>query len=500
MARASGVPLLEAIGQLFVTRITAHLRSDVGTYRVNLTTDDELHEWVEYTFGIAVPRVACCHGHVAPFEAFAHAFFARDEVAIWWAARGLGGKTVQLALLALTEVVALGAGVTLLGGSGEQAQRLLAYMQGTDSNFEAAFWDAPNAPRRLVRQQISRRTSLKNGGWLHALMASSRSVRGPHPQRLRIDEADETTQAIVEAALGQPMGREDPTTGRRIGAQAVLSSTWHESQGTMTWLVRKAAPSKGWPVFQWCYKESLEGWLTHEAVNEKRAQMTSRSFAVECDLQEPNPEARVFQPETIAMLFQPRLGEFDIEEDWFGEVILEPPEPGALYGTGTDWAKSVDFTYTFTYRADYKPAELVAWGRWARMPWPLIVEKLDARMLLYGGKSVHDATGVGKVVGDYLKCDSLAWEFVGKKRTDLLSAYIIAAETGELTGPDISLMTAAHEFAAHKDVYGPDHLPDEIAAAACAWKAVQLIRGSDIKGAIKARKKARRRRGSLEGG
>lgn len=504
--RRSVLPIAQAIGRLFSSRVQEHVGdSPLRDYRVSLAGDDELWEYVADTFGIQIPRKACCDGHAAPFTAFAHAYFARDPVSIWWAARGLGGKTVQLALLALTESVTLGAGVALLGGSGEQAQRVKAYMEGEDTNFDDAFWKSPKAPRHLIRREINRVTSLKNAGWMRALMASSRSVRGPHPQRLRIDEADETTQQIVEAALGQPQAkvRRD---GERIPAQVVLSSTWHESQGTMTWLLKKEGPAKGWPIFQWCYKESMadgEGWLDQETIDEKRSTMTRRSFLVECDLQEPNPEARIFTAETVAILFGKKgLGTFDFTEDWIGEVRLEDPEEGALYGTGTDWAKDVDWTWILTYRADCHPAELVAFGRYGRMPWPEIGKKLDKRVNDYGGSSVHDATGVGKVVGDHLMVHSIPWDFVGKKRSDLLSEYILACEQSKLINPDIQLMRVAHEFAAGEDIWGPKHLPDEIAAAACAWKAVGDVRGADLSSAKKAHLKARRRarRGSLEEG
>ncbi len=504
--RRSVLPLAQAVGQAFFDHVQAHM-DEIGPlrdYRVKLESDTELWEYVGETFGIWVPREACCHGHHAPFDAFAHAYFARDQVAIWKAARGLGGKTVQLALLSLTEAVSLGAGVTLLGGSGEQAQRVLAYMQGEDTNFEAAFWDAEKAPRELIRRDVGRRTSLKNRGWIHALMASTRSVRGPHPQRLRLDEADETTQEIVEAALGQPQAKIDPD-GTRVPAQVVLSSTWHIAQGTMTWLLKKEGPAKGWPVFEWCYHESMangKGWLDQATVDEKRATMTRRSFLVECDLQEPNPEARIFQPETINMLFgQKGLGSFDFTDEWVGEVRLEDPQPGALYGTGTDWAKDVDWTWILTYRADQDPCELVAFARWGRMPWPEIGKKLDRRVEAYGGLSVHDATGVGKVVGDHLTVHSIPWDFVGRKRSDLLADYILGCEQGKLVNPDVALIRSAHEFAGGEDIWGPKHLPDEIAAAACAWKAVQEVRGADLASATKAYLKARRRRrGSLEEG
>ena len=81
-------------------------------------------------------------------------------------------------------------------------------------------------------------------------------MRGPHLQRLRIDEADEMLLAVLDAAHGQPMDRAG------VQAQTVISSTHQHPDGTMTAVLQRAA-ARGWPVYQWCYRDTLEphGWL-----------------------------------------------------------------------------------------------------------------------------------------------------------------------------------------------------------------------------------------------
>ena len=462
-------------------------------HRVELRTVEELRAYVGETWGVWIPNERCCENHQTPMEAFAASYFGEDPVVIWHASRGLGGKTVLLALLSLTEAVTLGAGVTLLGGSGEQSVRVLEYMQGLDPNLLEAFWNAPNAPRELLRRQVGRRTTLRNGGQVTALMASTRSARGPHPQRVRLDEADEMDWAIYTAATGQAMGRDDPVTGKRINGQMTISSTWHEPDGTMTRLL-KEAHKKRWPVFQWCYKENLLGWLSEETLAEKRTQVTRPVFEVEYDLQEPSPERRVMIPEALALTFKRMLGEIDVDDDWVGEIVLEEPDPIGLYATGTDWAKDVDWTWILTYRVDRDPIELVAVRRSGRMPWPIMVEYHCERVKAYGGQSSHDATGVGKVVADYLTVDSEPFTFVGKDRTDLLSAYVQAMEHGKIVNPILNLMYAEHKFADNAALFSSaKHLPDTIAAGALAWRAAVRARGADIGGARKARERARRR-------
>jgi hypothetical protein len=470
-----------------------------GAYRVEIKTVDELRAYVGETWGVWIPNERCCEDHQTPMEAFAASYFGEDPVVIWHASRGLGGKTVLLALLSLTEATTLGAGVTLLGGSGEQSIRVLQYMQGVDPNLRDAFWNAPGAPRELLKREVGRRTMLRNGGQVTALMASTRSVRGPHPQRVRLDEADEMDMAIYTAATGQAMGRVDEVTGKRIAGQMTISSTWHEPDGTMTFLLKEAR-KKRWPVFQWCYKENLRGWLDEETLAEKRAQVTKAVFGVEFDLQEPSPERRVMLPETMALTFKRILGEIDVADDWVGELTFEEPAPEGLYATGTDWAKDVDWTWILTYRVDRHPIELVAIRRCGRMPWPIMVEYHCERVKKYGGQSSHDATGVGKVVADYLTVDSEPFTFVGKERTDLLSAYIQAMEHGKIVNPMLNLMVAEHKFADNAALFSQaKHLPDTIAAGALAWRAAVRARGADIGSARKARARARKKmRGRME--
>lgn len=145
--------------------------------------DDDLWHYVSAILGINVPREKVCPDHDPPFQAFADAYFARVPISVWKASRGFGGKSFLLACLALTEQITLHASVSLLGGSGEQAQRVHAYLSGEDPNAHNKFWHSPLAPKWLLKTDPSKRESkTSKGGNIKALMASSTSVRGPHPQ------------------------------------------------------------------------------------------------------------------------------------------------------------------------------------------------------------------------------------------------------------------------------------------------------------------------------
>ena len=186
-----------------------------------LGTNDDLLRYVEDTFGVRIPRTRCCAAHRTPAEAFCDSYFARAPVTVWNASRAFGGKTFLLSLLALTEALTLEVSVTVLGGSGQQSARVLDAM--------GAHWRAPAAPVHLLDGPPGLYTTrLIWGNTITALTASQTSVRGAHPARLRLDEADEMRLPILEAAQGQPMDQ------GAVRAQTVIASTHQHPDGTMT--------------------------------------------------------------------------------------------------------------------------------------------------------------------------------------------------------------------------------------------------------------------------
>lgn len=433
-------------------------------------TDDELHEWVRTYLNVHIPREHCCAEHVPPFEAFAHAYFARSPICLWLASRGFGGKSFLLALLTLTEAITLGAATSLLGGSGEQSERVHSYIAGTDPNVRGKFWDAPRAPRGLIKTDPTKREMhLTNSAVVKALMASSRSVRGPHPQRLRLDECDEMDIRIFDAAMGQTM------KARGIEPQTVCSSTHHNPDGTMTELLKRSR-EKGWPVFEWCYRENLEphGWLEQSEVDRKRGEVSATMWKIEYEMQRPSPKDRAIDTGAVKRLFNRDLGEFDGAAGAAGEVVIVQPFHLREFYHGTDWAKSQDWTILHTMeRREHGPDRLAAWARHGRKPWPLMIDAHNRRVRRYGGPSAHDVTGVGDVADDFLTVDSTPVDFRDRKKiSNMLQSYVVAIEAGDLEYPYIEWAYYEHLYATNVDLYRPSgHLPDTIAAAALAWYA-----------------------------
>jgi hypothetical protein len=445
---------------------TARAGQDVGPQFAPIVTDEDLDRFLLDHFGVKLPNTRCCERHATPWAAFHDAYFARSPISVWKASRGFGGKSFTLSLLGLTEALTLRADVNVLGGSGEQSKRVLESM--------VKLWEVPTAPRdALTSEPGSQKQRLVWGNRIVALMASQASVRGPHPQRLRLDEADEMKLSILDSALGQPMSK------GWILSQVVLSSTHQYANGTMTEILKRAA-ANGWPLFEWCYRENLEphGWLSMAEVERKRAILTTAMWETEIELQEPSSEGRAMDTDKVKAAFRP-------------DVTLEPPVPGAVYGSGADWAKKVNHTVIVTIRKDVRPRRVVAVKRTQREPWPAMAGYLDERVATYGGTSTHDNTGLGQVVHDLLHHPSEPFDMVGRNRADLLSEYIAAIEKGELLWPEddsdpaLAAARSEHIYATRDDIYkgskdgsGRAHLPDTISAGALAWRAANQAEGA----------------------
>lgn len=429
------------------------------------TTEDAWHRFVERLWGIRISREACCDEHTPPWLAFWRAFNAAEPSAIWHASRGFGGKSVLLAHLAMTEALVLGAGVTVLGGSGEQSQRVLEVME--------AGWRRPGVTTYLASEPTKQRVKLRNGGAVAAITASTKSARGLHRPRLRLDETDEMDPMVYEASLGQPM--EQPGRYGTVETSIVKSSTHHYPDGLMTRILREAATS-GEPVYRWCYRCNLTsrgGWLTPQAVERKRETIPAHMWATEFELQEPSSDDRGFDSPAVGRAFDRDLGRF---EGRAGErVIVERPVEGASYATGADWAKKKDWTIIATFRIDVEPWVCVAWERIGRMPWPQMIERFNRRLRDYGGHAAHDATGVGDVVADYLDDLDQRAEgviMVGQKRAGMLTEYVGAIEDGAIRYPMNDFAYSEHLYCRVGDLYqsGKDfHLPDSVCAGALAW-------------------------------
>jgi hypothetical protein len=118
----------------------------------------------------------------------------------------MGGKSRTLAYLVLTEAVLLGLRPT----SSVAPVRSRSTSTRRCGTAGTRRW----LPRQMLINDSMYETRLTNGAKVRALLASQRSVRGPHPQRLRLDEIDEMDVGILDSAMGQPMPNKATSTPR----------------------------------------------------------------------------------------------------------------------------------------------------------------------------------------------------------------------------------------------------------------------------------------------
>ena len=445
------------------------IRAELRRREMPTTTEAELLQYVEETFGVRIPQVRCCAGHRTPAEAFCDSYFARTPVAVWNASRAFGGKTFLLSLLALTESVTLETSVIVLGGSGQQSVRVLDAMRG--------HWAAPHAPRHLLEGLPElHKTRLLWGNTVTALTASQTAVRGAHPARLRIDEADEMRLSILDAAQGPPMDQ------KGVRAQTVIASTHQHPDGTMTAVLLRAA-EQGWPVYEWCWKETLEphGWLSSAQVQRKRSEITAQMWRTEFDLQEPTAEGRAIDPDAVEWTFDTSLGNSNaaaLEHGWEAVPVGpgKQPRPGR-YAHGADWAQAVDFTVVATLKCDLTPLQLVAAVRTHRRPWPVMIDLLNSAADRYPGPVAHDATGGGSVVAEYVTArEVIDFQMTGRQRRDLFISYIAALERHELKMPRLEPFYREHKYCSVDALFGNGHPPDTVVACALAYHAFRTGR------------------------
>lgn len=432
--------------------------------------DDELYWLVQALWGHRIPRHKVCPEHDAPFDAFAHAYFARDPQILIHGSRGLAGKSRLLSILGLTEAVVLGADVNLLGGSLAQSTNIHETMRDA--------WEYKNAPRyMLMGDPTSSLIHLTNKAKIRPLTASQRTVRGPHPPRLLLDEIDEMDYEILKGALGQPMPQKS-WRGDIIPAQTVMSSTWQYPTGTMTTEMQRFR-EENLPIFTWCYKDTsnpIDGWLSADFVEQKKREIPREMWRVEYELGEPSIGTRAFDSTAVEKAFngpekpiREKVAQ-DYEEYTFAEY-----HSSKEYVIGADWAKSEDYTVFTVWDVTTLPIKLVHFQKMRRRPYPVMIKVFNDLIKAFHAEPIHDKTGLGGVVADYVDERAYGFLMTGAKRDEMLTEYVNAVEKGAVSAPLIDSFYRSHLYASVDDLYArgnKHHLPDDVCSAALAWHLV----------------------------
>lgn len=441
-------------------------------------TDDELYYIVKALWGVTIPRHKVCPDHVAPFTAFADAYFARnsvnpehgvDSIALWHGSRGLSGKSYMLSILGITEAFLLGTKINLLGGSLNQSETIHEHMR------EALY--SKNAPRYMIEHEGNTSIRLTNKARIRPLTASQKTVRGPHPSRILLDEIDEMELAILDAALGQPMAQMS-YIGNIIKPFTVMCSTWQNPDGTFTEIMKRAEENH-YPIYQWCFKDTanpIDGWLSQEAIEEKKKTIPAEMWRVEYELGEPSIGNRAFTTEFVDKTFSDEREPLSktVYKD-FEEFTFDEPVRDAQYVAAADWAKERDYTVITVTRVDTPQRELVYYLRVNRQPYPVMIRYFGRAIQKYDAVAMHDATGLGNVINDLIEAAGVpARKFImaGTKRADMLSEFVASIENDMWRIPRVLTKPYTEmKYCRVGDLYSTAqefHLPDTVCSLALA--------------------------------
>lgn len=440
--------------------------------------DEELYWTVRAMWGVHLPRHTCGNPeHTPPFQAFADAYFGRNgTICLWHGSRGLSGKSYMLSVLGITKAFLQGADVNLLGGSLAQSTNIHEHMRMA--------LNSENAPRYMIETEANTLIKLSNRARIRPLTASQKTVRGPHPPFLILDEIDEMDLDILDAALGQPMPQKN-YLGEILNPYTVMCSTWQNPVGTFTEIIRRFE-ERGLPIIRWCYKCSanpIDGWLTQETIDAKKQEIPAEMWRTEYELGEPAIGNRAFDPDAIERTFsldiQP-LAEKTGKD--FEEFTFEEPVNDGWYVAAADWAKEKDYTVISVIRADRSPARLVYYMRVNRRPYPMMINWFNAAIQKYNAQAIHDSTGLGNVVSDYVDVRAQGFTMNGEKRDAMLTEYVNAVESDRFRFPQmLKSAYVAHKYCQVGDLYSRSqeyHLPDEVCSVALANRIIN--RGSPI--------------------
>jgi len=220
-------------------------------------TKADLKNYVKVFLNLDVPDTNICSEHNSPMDYLWHCFAidhchpersegsgqrkANADCIVW--ANRAGGKTELAAVATLLDCIFKpSCQVRILGGSGEQSNRMYEYLIGFLYNGFEEFLAVP---------PLKAKCRFANGSATEVLTQSATSVRGQHIQKLRCDEVELFDEDVFNAAKFTTQSKAGITAGME------LISTMHQPYGLMQRIV-SSAPNFGTPIFKWCIWEVIE--------------------------------------------------------------------------------------------------------------------------------------------------------------------------------------------------------------------------------------------------
>jgi len=200
------------------------------------TTDDELYAWIRDVLGFKIARHPTDPTHQSPFQFIADAFFDRYPTLLAQGPRG-GGKTLNYAIFELaTMIFKPGIWIVSVAGSEGQAKDGYKYLSGNAEKdgvqgliFSSYFKHFVSQEPRVTQTVLNNksRIEIRTGG-------SEKSVSGPHPQVLIVDELDHIDPKPLSTAMGMAQSTD------KYPSITMMASSQYHSTGTMQILLNSA--------------------------------------------------------------------------------------------------------------------------------------------------------------------------------------------------------------------------------------------------------------------
>jgi hypothetical protein len=234
-----------------------------------------------------------CIEHQLIIDAMWDSYAEIEDFLIWYAARGTG-KTYDLSLLSFIETIYKPkCSTSIIGGSLEQAMRAVAYFN--------EFWGKSCIGNQFIinNEITSKGFKTIKGSWVKALAASPKSIRGEHPNKLRIDEADELDRKLYDASLGQPKSK----NGHKDNI--IISSTLHHPFGLMSEILDDVDKIEA-KLYKWCIYDVTEpyGFWKIEEVERKKKQVPEEMWESEYLCKRPKMGDSIFDFELITRAYK----------------------------------------------------------------------------------------------------------------------------------------------------------------------------------------------------
>lgn len=217
-----------------------------------ITTDDELHQWIKDKVGIDIPRVAVCEEHDAPFSFIADLFFKRVDAALVVGSRGSGKSYLAALWNFLNCYHDPGAECLTVGAQDIQSRRVYSHIK----QFQT------KAASDKIGNSTITETLWKNGSKYEILTGSLGSVNGPHNQKVHRDEIELMDPQVYQESL--QIERAKIVDGKEINSQTLLTSTRKTSHGLMQKLIDECAEAEKegrkppYKVYWMCIKECVQ--------------------------------------------------------------------------------------------------------------------------------------------------------------------------------------------------------------------------------------------------